>query len=386
MSSNGYHDGKGGNPAIQGQWTQVIQPKHEKPMTPADYSALPEVAYDRNALPEATLDSQYPSDATKYPVFEQAGLESRGYLPPPPEFDTAKKTRYCCGMTTTSFWICLLVVVLILAGAIGGGVAGGLKKNNHHPVSPTSPTQQPLSGSKLAALNWTDENSIERRAVFYQLHGALFVSQALGQDKTWTHLNISAQFVQYKGDLALNPRNGTPLAAAATPWQAGKYAPWDGSAFAITLFYFNEANQVRQLWTSVGDLSKWQQGGNFSEVATIASPSAKSQLSATGYYCGHGCINTMCIAFQGQDNSVQCSCSQTGNPATVTTAAFTSSPLMLLPLAADNGGNITHDSELLMLFLDNSNVGALVYNHGDDGSWDTCMTIPNLITCHPFSC
>ena len=67
----------------------------------------------------------------------------------------------------------------------------------------------------------------------------------------------SAQFVQYKRGLALNPRNGTAFAAAATFWQAGKSASWDSAAFPTTLCYFNEDNQVRQLWTSTGDLSKW---------------------------------------------------------------------------------------------------------------------------------
>ena len=51
---------------------------------------------------------------------------------------------------------------------------------------------------------------------------------------------------------------------------------------------------------------------------------------------------------------------------------------MLLPFAADNGGNITYDSELLVLFLDNSDIGALAYNSGDSQKWDSCMTIPNL--------
>ncbi|KAE9375966.1 hypothetical protein N431DRAFT_502780 [Stipitochalara longipes BDJ] len=295
-----------------------------------------------------------------------------GDQPPPLQENNTKGTRYCCGMTRRVFWICILVAVLALAGIIAGGVAGGLK-SAHHSIAKTNTTQRPLYGSNLAAVNWTDESNAERRAVFYQLDGALFVSQAQGQNTTWTHLNISAQFFQYQGELALNPRNGTPLAVAATPWQAGKTAPWDGvTTFTVVLYYFNEANQVRQIWTTVGDLSKWQQGGNFSELATTSSPSAKSQLAATAYYCGHGCLNIFCILFQGADSSVRCSCGAgTGNPTIVNPTAFPSSPLMLVPLAADNGNNITYDSELLSVFLDNSNVGVLVYNHGDDSAWDT---------------
>jgi hypothetical protein len=130
----------------------------------------------------------------------------------------------------------------------------------------------------MAALNWTDEESIERRAVFYQMHGALFVSQAqgTGQNATWTQLNISDQFMGG----ALSPRNGTPLAAGATPWQAGKGAPWDaGEAFAVTLYYLNEDNQVCQLSSSVGDLSTWQGTEVF-----VSSPSDQSQLAACASY------------------------------------------------------------------------------------------------------
>lgn len=368
MSSRVYNDASGGIPDPHGRWKQAIQQRHDQPTPSVEYPPLPEVAYDRDALPEATVHTQntpYGSDAAK---FELGAAASHG---------EPNRTQYCCGMTKTAFWIGVLVAVLIVAGAIAGGVAGSLK-SIHHSNQVTIPTYEPLSGSKLAALNWTDEASLERRAVFYQVDGALFVSQAQGQNKTWTQLNISAQFVQYEGKLGLNPRNGTPLATAATPWQAGKNAPWDGvTFFSITLFYFDQANQVRQLWTSVGDLSKWQQGGNFTEVATTANPSTNSQIAATGYYCGTGCLNTMCIAFQAEDNSIQCSCSETGNPADVI-AAFPNSPLMLLPFAADNGGNITYDSELLVLFLDNSDIGALAYNSGDSQKWDSCMTIPNL--------
>jgi hypothetical protein len=67
----------------------------------------------------------------------------------------------------------------------------------------------------------------------------------------------------------------------------------------------------------------------------------------------------MCVTFQEQDNSVQCSYRPTAKPATLSTA-FSNSPLILVPLAADNGNNITYDNELLMLLLDNSNVGCLM--------------------------
>jgi hypothetical protein len=148
------------------------------------------------------------------------------------------------------------------------------------PIAPTGATRQPLSGSNLAALNWIDESSHERHTIFYQLDGALFVSQVQGQDKTWTHLNSSTQFVPYRGDLALNQRNGASLAVAATPWQAGKSASWDGTAFAIALYYFDEANQVPAIDEHRRPQQVAARGGTFIEVATVASPSSKSQLAA----------------------------------------------------------------------------------------------------------
>jgi hypothetical protein len=263
---------------------------------------------------------------------------------------------------------------------IAGAVTGVLKNPRHHSPSTipqADPKQQgPLSGSKLAALNWTDEANIERRAVFYQLDGALFLSQtqSSSQNASWTHLNISDQFVTDEGALALNAREGTPLAVAATPWPAGVGAPWDASlAFAVTLFYFDDINnQIRLLWSGAGNLSVWQEGGDWNEVA-ISSVPETSQLAAVGYYCASGCQNSMCVAFQGDDATVQSSCSHAfgefSTPTSVTTASPNSS-LALIPFAANYGFNVTYDSELAVFFVNNIDVNTVVFNHGNDGAWD----------------
>jgi hypothetical protein len=277
MPSKHDNDAKGGIPDPHGQWKQATQPAYSRfPEVAYDRDATPEARVDRDTLPETTLGARYspygPGDVGK----ELGSPSSHGYTTHPPEANSTRETRYCWGLPRTAFCICVLLVVVVLAAAIGGGVAGGLKSHNSHPVTgvivtlsssqptptqsstPSNPTHSPLSGSKLAVLNWTDEASIERRAVFYQIDSALFVSQAQGQNTTWTHLNISAQFLQYEGELALDLRSGTPLAVSATPWQAGKNAPWvGGAAFIITLFYFDQLNQIRQLWTNAGDLSIW---------------------------------------------------------------------------------------------------------------------------------
>lgn len=151
-------------------------------------------------------------------------------------------------MTERMFWVSVAASLILLAVVIAGGVIGGLSSTSHHPsnlLPETGAKQQgQLSGSKLAALNWTDEDNIKCHAVFYQKNGAHFLSQAQitstgsSQSATWTHLNISDQLVRNGDDLALNLREGTPLAAAATPWQSGKSAPWDVClAFAVTLYW-----------------------------------------------------------------------------------------------------------------------------------------------------
>jgi hypothetical protein len=203
-------------------------------------------------------------------------------------------------VTKRAFWFCVLVGVLLVVSVVPGGAAGGLKKN-HHQSHRQAQHNSHLSGSNLAALNWTDESSHERHTIFYQLDGALFVSQP------------GASY-------------GRAQAASAS-----------GS-----------------------------KGGIFIEVATAASPSSKSQLAAaTGYCCGKGCINAMCVTFQEQDNSAQCSYCPTAKLATLSTA-FSNSPLILVPLAADNGNSIRYDNELLMLLLDNSNISCLVYKCAGD--------------------
>lgn len=207
------------------------------------YSQLPEVAYDRHNLPEVTYDrhilpevvpnsqyTEYGSGETNLPQkIELDGSVSHGrdYRSAPLD---ATKIRYHCGMTKRVFWLVILAVALVLA-AIVGGVAGGVASS--HKSSAKTKTSanrhRAFFGSKLAALNWTDENDIVCRAVFYQTNGALFVSQTQdtgsSPNSTWTHVNITDQFVRDVGILALNPRNGTPLAAAATPWRTGNSAP-----------------------------------------------------------------------------------------------------------------------------------------------------------------
>jgi hypothetical protein len=223
----------------------------------------------------------------------------------------------------------------------------------------------------MAALNWTDESGIERRAVFYQMNGALLVSQAQGtsQTATWTQINISAQLL---GD-ALNPRTDTPLAAAATPWQAGKSAPWDaGLTFEVTLYYINEGNQVCQLSSNVGDLSTWQG----TEVFISSTPADQSQLSAVGYYCGSGCLNAMCAVFQGDDGILRCACGP--NAWANIGAAYVNSPVAIVPFASAYGTNVVYDSELAVLYLDGVDVNVLVYNHGNDQAWDAATQPPSL--------
>jgi hypothetical protein len=218
MSSKHDNDARGGIPDPHGQWKQATQPEYSRfPEVSYDRDAIPEARVDRDTLPETTLGTRYspyrPGDVRK----DLGSPASHSYTAPPPEANSRRKTRHLWGLPRTVFWICVLLVVVVLAAAIGGGVAGGLKSHNSHPatgaiVTPSSsqptptqsstsstPTQSPLSGSKLAVLNWTDEVSTERHAVFYQIDSALFVSQAQGQNTTWTHLNISAQFLQYEG-------------------------------------------------------------------------------------------------------------------------------------------------------------------------------------------
>lgn len=131
---------------------------------------------------------------------------------------------------------------------------------------------------------------------------------------------------------------------------------------------------MRQLWSSVGDMSKWQQGGNWTGVAN-AGPSNESQLAATGYYCGSDCLDAMCIVFQGNDNVVYCGCSEGWDSPAVVTPAYPNSPLAFMPLAANYGANITYDNMLVLLFLDNTDINVLSYNSQDDGVWDSSKSM-----------
>jgi hypothetical protein len=133
MPSKDYNDTEVESQVPYEQWTLVAHEFQDNPLPMEIYSqlpeviydgGLPEVAYDRDALPEAGLDPRDASNSSR--ELKLGGSSgSFGSTRSPPELKSTRETRYYCSMTRRKFWICVLAA-LILAAAIGGGVAAGL--------------------------------------------------------------------------------------------------------------------------------------------------------------------------------------------------------------------------------------------------------------------
>ncbi|KAK8041333.1 hypothetical protein PG994_014340 [Apiospora phragmitis] len=195
---------------------------------PSPYSTL-EVSYPdaqektvvplaNEKIPDTSNDS---SPRTFGPNNGQSSLEAV-----PEDTDDAesiaRRKRTRCGLSPVTFWALVTALALLVLGAIGGSIAAA-----------------------------TDSWNQQRRTVFYQRNGKLWLSQSDVASAPWTDLDIESRLSPSAASeeaVVLKPKKGTPLAAIIAPGlEAGTSG--EGSV-VIYLYYLDSGNNIRDIHTT----------------------------------------------------------------------------------------------------------------------------------------
>jgi len=281
------------------------------------YSDYPQAAYDYSAYKEAVQRPQYPSETYPEAVNDKAGMAGAGagVSPAPPGYAELSngngghgeagypvpplaRTATICGMRRRTFWIVMgIAVVVVVAGVVGGVVgSGAAKRNGQEPVSkpPAAPANSNssfpavLTGSKIAASNWTGHDGYGRRAVFFQdTNNALLARLWDSQNTTWLTHNISDIFTQRNIDIAIAPTSSLASAALDTV-----------NAFGPRLWFLNKNNIVQRVESSELDVAQQPDSwtANLPDGPHTVWPG--SQLAAAWQRCAPNCVGNWVLAYQ----------------------------------------------------------------------------------------
>lgn len=192
-------------------------------------------------------------------------------------------------------WVTAVVAVVVVAALLGGLLGYFLHKKatSSSATAAAAGDTGPLANSRLAAMNWTDSNKVERKAVFYQYDGALLYTQYDASNDTWASVNLTQSFARDNNGTILDVKPGTPLAVAVPSkdvidwWDAQFGGPtgW----WQVNLFYMDNDNHLRDIVTSDDNLGSWSEG----ELgASAIEADEESQLSAFAYYCAEGSVTS----------------------------------------------------------------------------------------------
>ncbi|RYP78341.1 hypothetical protein DL771_000526 [Monosporascus sp. 5C6A] len=275
-----------------------------------------------------------------------------------------------CGLSRRWRWVVGVLATLVLIGIIVGAVMGSLARRLSYSSSGSGRTQtiiDPWESSKLAALSWTDGANATRHAVFYQLEGALMLQLYHSRNQTWIPHNISADFAPQNLNVP-NVKTATPLAVAATPPPPRRSGD---VPFAAALYYMNMDNEIREVVSRDEDLAVWAYG----EDHPPRSAANYTQLAAAADFCGAGCRDAFCYAYQDRDQTVMLACGDNWDNATRLDGAHPGGALALIPIAAQSengggdgdGGNARPD-ELRLFHYTDTNVN--MFRIRNDSSWD----------------
>ncbi|KAH7041291.1 uncharacterized protein B0I36DRAFT_358475 [Microdochium trichocladiopsis] len=270
--------------------------------------------------PEAVTGNSYLGDGAKPGM--AVGVMAGGPTPPPPGYaelgDAHARgnelgsvptpgTATICGLRRRNFWIALVVAAAVVIAAVVGGVVGGVvsKKTGSdgntasggqpQPVPKPSGTNSSflavLTGTKIAASNWTGPEGFGRRAVFFQdEHNSIVARLWDSQNGTWLTHNISDILASRKIDVAIAPAKS--LASAALD---------SVNAFGPRLWYVGTDNIVRRVESAELNVAQspdsWTadlpNGNSFNHTIW-----PDSQLAAAWQRCAPNCVGDWILAYQ----------------------------------------------------------------------------------------
>lgn len=148
-----------------------------------------------------------------------------------------------------------------------------------------------LSGSKLAALNWTDGLGNDRSAVFYQdRYDSIMVSLKNSVSNQWTQSNVSQALMNSTGSSKIDILSGSPLAVVTNKYQ-------------LSLYYLTTENDVAEVWSPdvVGQV--WYAGQLESSLSPLRAMNGSS-LAAHWQICNN-CTASLCVTFQEESGQIQ---------------------------------------------------------------------------------
>ncbi|RYP10810.1 hypothetical protein DL764_000432 [Monosporascus ibericus] len=340
------------------------------------------------ALPEPTWTTSEDTSSQPASVPEQVVMKDPIAWEVPAKKKATDRGRkyghwYCCwgccgfcGLSRPWRWVVGVLATLLLVAIIVGAVIGTVARDRWrsrdywYGSGRTSASDgDPWELSKLAALSWTDGANATRRAVFYQLEGALMVQLYHSGNQTWRPHNISADFSPQNLNVP-NVKTATPLAAVATPPppQRNSDVP-----FAAALYYMNMDNEIREVVSRDEDLAVWTYG----EDHPPRSAADYTQLAAAADFCSTGCRDAFCYAYQDRDQRVLLACGDDWDNVTRLDGAHPGGALALIPVAvtaqseddgSDGDGDNPLDHELRLFHYTDTNVN--VFRIRNDSSWD----------------
>lgn len=177
---------------------------------PHEYYSTMEVDESAN-LPEVkpTADKDHLPEAVNTTGKEVAPLPAHGAG----AAAAGRPAGRICGLRRRTFWIGLGVAIAIIIGvAVGAGVGATRKSSRNTSSSSSSKLPRGIaSNSKLAANNYTDSSGVEHTHVYYQDNSLqIYMADKASTATDWSFAEVLAQ----NNDSAINPKNGTPIAAA----------------------------------------------------------------------------------------------------------------------------------------------------------------------------
>lgn len=305
----------------------------------------------------------------------------------------ARHKRPRCGLSPAAFWTFALVLNLLALGAIGGGVAAGVLRRDSTsandatlPTAPDPADGGPPSQSQLSAVNWADASNQTHKAVFYQKSGKLWLSQNSEGSADWTALDLGSQLPPPAAGgeaVALNPKNGTPLASVVVPAGARGDSP------VIYLYYLDAGNTVRDIRTTAAakgaPASPWAPGELWGQNSTL-SATANTGLAALAHYCPAGCMGQNVVVFQKQGSVLSADGRDWSNISHIV-AAVAGTPLALFPspvLTPDlDGYDYARKPQARLFYQRDGPVHEAIFNDQLQYSWTggkQYQHLPNPIT------
>lgn len=292
--------------------------------------------YPNGAMYSNGAASAYPNSA--YPPSSTSPLDSTAYGPSPlsttengsqyPHMnEKAVPAATICGLRKKTFFIILGVALVVLVALIGG-LAGGLASKNHNgsdsadasgssgsgsgdPKDPASSNSTSeiliLDNSKITASNWTDNNGVIHRTVFFQdKYNSIIARRWDSKGNSWKTNNLTE--LMSATTTPLNPQPGTPLACASM----------DHSPTYETHVWFTDPGNIIRSMASFDALNRPDSWDNDTLDGAVLQTWPGGQLAAmwqrTWGADGNG---TWIVAYQRPEGAIKTANSSTWATATV---------------------------------------------------------------------